>query len=85
MTTENDQGELLPKTEHKDVFHTWESISLYRHSGTTFDLVIRNTDHLMSLIQYIHKYVYKTNDKDDNLFLYKRLKIKMKISFEAWN
>ena len=56
-----------------------------RKNGATFDLVIRNRDHLMALIHFMHRHFYEDSDPESELFKsYKWLSLKMKVSYESW-
>ena len=44
--------------ELKEVFYSWECISLYKSYGTTFDLVIKDPTIIMAFIHFIHKHLY---------------------------
>ena len=75
---------------NEGIFYSWECISLIRSNGTTLDLVIPDQSHLMALIHFTHMHVDKPEEKlgekmKNFLSVYKKLKFKMKLSYESWN
>ena len=67
------------------MFYSWECVSFVRKIGSTFDLVIRNREHLMALLHFMHRNMYKKCDPEAKLFRsYKWLSLKMKMSYECW-
>ena len=56
-----------------------------RKQGSTFDIVIRNREHLMALIHFAHSKIHQNSDPEVKVFRsYKWLSLKMKVSWESW-
>jgi len=66
------------------VFYPWESISIYRSNMTSLDLVINDYNYVMALLHILHVRVFKPSSLDF-MKIYKQLKLKMKLAYEAWN
>ena len=72
------------KEELKDLeFYNWQCVSLVRWGGTTLDLIIRDEEELMALINVIQQSIYKP-EKQKRLRYWEHLRLKMKIGFESW-
>ena len=67
-----------------EIFYPWECISIYRKNMTCLDLVINDFNYVLALLHILHVRVYKPSSHDF-MKLYKQLKLKMKLAFEAWN
>lgn len=59
-------------------FYAWDCVSLVKPCGATFDLVIRDAEHLFALIHLVHRNIHKTPKP---LHSYKRMKLQMKIQW----
>ena len=69
--------------ESMRTFFSWECISIFRDSGTTLDLVIRDEKNMLALLHFLHLQVY-TPENVQFMRMYKMMKFKMKIYFECW-
>ena len=84
-TETNRQALIRTEEENEQIFHAWQCVSLFRNKHTTFDLVIRNRNHLMALIHFVHTNAHKKIDPEGKLFnTYKWCAFKMKLSYESW-
>ena len=59
---------------------------MYREDGSTLDLQIEDMDVLLSLLHVIHLQVYYQLPCGPSFMsLYKHMKFKMKLAYEAWS
>ena len=63
---------------------SWQCLSIFRANFTTLDLKIEDMHCLLSLLNVLHRKVYKPLD-NKFMKLYKQLKFKMKLAYEAWS
>jgi hypothetical protein len=66
--------------------NAWECISLVTIKGTTLDFVIIDPEHMMTLLSFLCKKIYKLkNDTEWKAIMrvYQWLKFKMKLGFEC--
>lgn len=57
---------------------------MYRANYTTLDFVIQDYKAVMCLLHFLHCVVHKP-DTNDFMKIYKQLKFKMKLQYEAWS
>ena len=78
--------------DDKDIFYSWQCVSLLRKDGTTFDVVVKDMHELMCLLHVMHRMIYGVDEKEEDelirqgkstsyMSLYKMLKFKMKVSY----
>lgn len=75
----NEDGE-----QPKEIYYPWEGISVYRGNMTSLDLVIPDYKYMLALLHVLHVKVFKP-ESPDFMKIYKQLKLKMKLAYEAWN
>ena len=63
--------------------YPWECVSLLKKNGMTVDLQIRDTADLMTFLHVVYMNVYRPKDSGF-LYMYRVLKFRMKLSYEAW-
>ena len=57
-------------------FYAWECVSLVRPCGTTFDLVVKDSEHLLALIHLVHRNIHRSSS---SVHMYKLMMLKMKV------
>ena len=88
------QRNKFPQDEHQSpyelqkdyggTFYPWQCISLFRPNMNTLDLQIEDYKVMMALINVIYRQVNKPSD-NSFMKLYRQLKFKMKLAYEAWS
>ena len=69
----------LPDSE----FFDWQCISFVRWNGTSLDLIVRNNDEMMALINIVQQYLYRPG-KQLRLKFWQSLRFKIIVGYEAW-
>ena len=64
--------------------YNWQFVSFMRSNGTTLDLIIRKECDLLSLINVVQQTIYLP-EMQQRLMIYKTMRVKMIIAYEAWN
>lgn len=69
----------------KHQFYPWECLSLVRSNYTTFDIVVKDYNDLFCLLHFVFKKLFAPEEHVNFMRLFKCLKFKMKVQYEAWN
>jgi len=68
--------------QRDDIFYSWQCVSLVTESNTTIDFLIKDETMMLCFLRKMHQLVY--NSDSDCMKAYKLMKLKMKISYGAW-
>ena len=72
------------EVDDSHIFYSWECVSFLRENGTTLDIVVQNSQHMMALIHIVHNNIKDAEPKEGFMFNYKIMKFKMKLAYESW-